>query len=202
MNASFGEILRKLRKEKGLSQNQLGNRLFVTKSTIARWENGWRLPDAVMIGRLATILGVSVDTLMSPAMKENESNESLGIIVVDDNKINVSESMFVLEEVIPRATITGFNRQREAVEYAKTNRIDLAFLDIELGTASGFDLCKKLHEIAPFTKVVYLTAYPDYSLDAWGTSACGFMVKPLTTKSVRMQLERLHYPFQTGDNDK
>ncbi|MBQ9694854.1 MAG: hypothetical protein IJV58_00310, partial [Oscillospiraceae bacterium] len=59
---------------------------------------------------------------------------------------------------------------------------------------SGLDLCRALLEINPCTRVVYLTAYPDYSLDAWDTGACGFMVKPLTPESVRGQLKMLRFP--------
>ncbi|MBQ7565042.1 MAG: helix-turn-helix domain-containing protein [Lachnospiraceae bacterium] len=47
MNDPFGETIRKLRLEKGLSQKQLGDLLFIDHSTIARWENGNRLPDAI-----------------------------------------------------------------------------------------------------------------------------------------------------------
>ena len=102
---------------------------------------------------------------------------------------------------MPNAMIAGFNKPKMAVEYAKVNRVDLAFLDIELGTASGLDLCRALLEINPCTSVVYLTAYPDYSLDAWDTGACGFMVKPLTPESVRRQLKNLRFPFAMGGSD-
>ena len=81
------------------------------------------------------------------------------------------------------------------MELPKVNRIDLAILDIELGTASGLDLCRSLLEINLCTKVVYLTAYPDYALDAWDTGACGFMVKPLTAELIRKQLKKLRYPI-------
>lgn len=43
--------------------------------------------------------------------------------------------------------------------------------------------------------MIYLTAFPDYSIDAWDTEASGFLVKPLTPDSVRTQLKRLRYPF-------
>ena len=198
MNILFAETLKKLRKEKGLSQIELGNLMFVNNSTVARWENGRRLPDAAMITRLSKVLDVDVSTLLSTAA---ESDESPNIIMVDDNKAILSESLFVLEDVIPNAAITGFNLPKEAIEYAKVNRIDLAILDIELGTAHGFDLCRTLLEINPCTNVVYLTAYPDYSLDAWDTDACGFMVKPLTPEGVRRQLKKLRYPFSMGGTD-
>ena len=196
MNTLFAETLKKLREKKGLSQIQLGNLMFVNNSTVARWESGLRLPDAAMISRLAKVLGVEVGALLSTAA---DSDESPAIIIVDDNKAVLSDSIFVLEEVIPNATVTGFTRPQEAIEYAKVNRIDLAILDIELGTENGLDLCHTLVEINPCINVVYLTAYPDYSLRAWDTEADGFMVKPLTPENVRRQLKKLHYSLQTGD---
>ena len=199
MNTLFADALRKLRTKKGLSQIQLARAMFVNKATISKWESGSRLPDAAMITRLARVLKVDVGTLLSTAA---ESDESPNMIMVDDNKAVLSDSLFVLEEVVPNATITGFDRPRKAIEYAKVNRIDLAILDIELGTASGLELCRTLLEINPCTNVVYLTSYPDYSLDAWDTDACGFMVKPLTPEGVRRQLKKLRYPFFVGGVDE
>ena len=46
----------------------------------------------------------------------------------------------MLWEVMPQAAITGFIWPAEAIEYSKLNRVMLAVLDIELGTASGLDL--------------------------------------------------------------
>ena len=195
MNTLFAETLKKLRKEKRLTQIQLGSKMFVNGSTVARWENGSRLPDAAMITRLAKVLEVDVGTLLSTAA---ESDDSPNIIMVDDNKAVLADSLFVMEEVLPNATITGFHWLWEAIEYAKAKRIDLAILDIELGTASGLDLCRTLLEINPCTNVVYLTSFPDYALDAWDTDACGFMVKPLTLEGVRKQMKKLRYPFSLG----
>ena len=199
MNAKFSETLRKLREEKGLSQKQLGKQMFVNHSTIARWENGTRLPDAAMISRLAKCLGVDTNTLFRLAA---ESEESPNVIMVEDSKVILTEGLTILGDVMPNATITGFIWPLEAIEYAKSNRIALAVLDIELGTDSGLDLCRTLLEINPRTNVVFLTAYPDYSLDAWNTDACGFMVKPLTPESVREQLKKLRYPLRIGGADE
>lgn len=195
MSAQFAETLKKLRKEKRLTQNQLGKQMFVNNSTIARWENGSRLPDAAMISRLSKVLGVDAGALLTTVA---ESDESPNIIMVDNSKVLLADSLAVLEEVIPSATITGFIWPQEAIEYAKSNRVALAILDIELGIASGLDLCRTLVEINPRTNVVYLTAYPDYSLYAWDTEACGFLVKPLTPENVRKQLNKLRYPFSKG----
>ena len=198
MNTLFAETLRNLRTKMGLSQNQLASLMFVNNTTISKWENGIHLPDVAMITRLARILEVDVGTLFSTASK---SDESPNIIMVEDNKPILNYSLKILEEVVPNAMIVGFNKPKMAVEYAKANRIDLVILDIELGTASGLDLCRSLLEINPCTNVVYLTAYPDYALDAWDTGACGFLVKPLTSESVRRQLKMLRFPFSMGGSD-
>ena len=199
MNAIFAETLKRLRAEKGLSQKQLGKQLFVNHSTIARWESGSRLPDAAMMLRLASCLGVDVNALLQIAA---QSDESPNVIMVDDSSVILSDGLAVLEEVMPNATITGFIWPQEAIDFAKANQVALAVLDIELGTASGFDLCRTLLEINPRTNIVFLTAYADYSLDAWKTEAGGFMLKPLTPESVREQLKKLRYPFATGSAEE
>ena len=192
MNTLFAETLRKLRMERGLSQEKLGKQMFIDHSTVARWENGSRMPDAMMLHRLARCLGVDANTLFDLA---GQSDDVPIVIMVDDDEIVLAHSVTVLEEVLPSVLITGFIWPSEAMEYAKVNRVDLAILDIELGTASGLDLCNKLVEINPCTKVVFLTAYPEYSLDAWKTEASGFMLKPLTPEGVREQVNKLHIRF-------
>jgi transcriptional regulator with XRE-family HTH domain len=197
MNGLFAETLRKLRTDSGLTQRELAARMYVTRSTVARWESNSRLPDAAMLSRLARCLGVDIGTLLSAAA---ESDEAPNVIMVDDRKVVLTGGLPVLENVMPNATVVGFTRPTEAVEYAKGNRVALAFLDIELGNTSGFDLCRTLLDVNPRTNIVFLTAYAEYSLDAWSTGASGFMVKPITAEGVREQLARLRFPLSTGSS--
>ena len=67
MKQYFPDTLKKLRMEKGLSQQALADKMYVTRSTVARWENGYRLPDAVMLSRLAEVLGADANVLLSAA---------------------------------------------------------------------------------------------------------------------------------------
>lgn len=191
MSLFFSNTLKKLRMEKGLSQQALADKMYVTRSTVARWEVGRRLPDAAMISRLSGVLGVDVNMLLSVAA---QSDDCPNVIMVDDRKLILTGGLPILEEVMPNAAVMGFTNASETVEYAKTNPVALAFLDIELRNSSGLDLCRTLLEINPRTNVVYLTAYSDYALDAWSTGASGFMLKPITPEGVREQLSRLRYP--------
>ena len=198
MNMHFADTLKKLRMNKGLSQQALAEMMYVTTGTVSRWESGRRLTDAVTISRLSGILGVDINILISAAA---QSDERPNVIMVDDNRIILTGGLPIIEEVIPNASVTGFTRPSEAVAYAKENRVALAFLDIEMGTVSGMDVCRELLEINPHTNVVYLTAYVGYAFDAWSTGASGFMLKPITTDGIREQLKSLRYPFRTGGED-
>lgn len=203
MADSFADILRRLRAERGLSQQQLAAKMFVNRSSIARWESGSRLPDLVLIPRLANCLGVDVSTLLP---ESDERSRTPLVILVDDEKPSLSGGLRVLSETLTGAEITGFTRPSEALEFARGNPVSLAFLDIELGKTTGFELCEKLLEFNPATNIVFLTAWPDYSLKAWATAASGFLVKPLMPEDVRTVLTKLQHPirglFSEGEDTK
>ena len=188
MRVVFAEMLRARRSECGYSQQQLAEKVYVNRSTIAKWESGTRLPDLNMIHRLADALGTDVNALLSAV---SNSEESLNIIIVDDEKLILSMGIPVLEEALPGSVITGFTKPSEALAFARSNSVALAFLDIEMGRFSGLELCRELLKINPGTNVVFLTGYRDYSFDAWDTGARGFLLKPLTADAVRAQLSRL-----------
>ncbi len=194
MNPYFSDTLRKLRTEKGLSQQELADKMYVTRSTVVRWETGSRLPDVAMISRLSEVLGVDVNILLSAS----HSDERPNVIMADDRKLILNGGLPVLKKVMPNATIKGFTDTSEAIEYAKAHKVSLAFLDIEMRKMSGLELCRKLLEINPRTNVVFLTAYSEYALEAWNTGASGFILKPITPQAIREQLNNLRYPFWSG----
>lgn len=62
---SMGEIIAVLRRERGMTQKELADRLNITDKAISKWERGLALPDTAAIPKLAEIFGVSVEELIS-----------------------------------------------------------------------------------------------------------------------------------------
>lgn len=60
----FGKFIRDMRKEKGLTQKQLADRLYVSDKAVSKWENGACFPDIKVLDQLAEQLGVSILELM------------------------------------------------------------------------------------------------------------------------------------------
>lgn len=61
----IGEFLAELRKEQGLTQEQLGEKIGVTNKTISRWETGVYLPPADILLQLSEIYSVSINEILS-----------------------------------------------------------------------------------------------------------------------------------------
>jgi len=61
----IGEVIRKYRKEKQLTQEELAEYLGVTSSAVNKWENGYSLPDIALLSPIARVFGISTDTLLS-----------------------------------------------------------------------------------------------------------------------------------------
>lgn len=193
MTTSFGETLRRLRTEKGLSQQQLAVRLHMERPSVANWEAGRRMPDAATVYQIAEALSVDSSALLSAA---DDPGEAPNVLLVDDEPLIVTGGIPVLQEAMPNANVVGFTKPSQVLAFFSENPVALAFLDIELGRTSGLELCREMLRLRPRTNVIYLTAFREYAFDAWDTGACGYLLKPLETETVRAQLSRLRYPVK------
>ena len=78
---TFGEKLKDARKEAGLSQEQLAEKLFVSRSAVAKWESGKGMPDIENMKAIAQLLDVSMDYLLDDdgKLNFNETREAIDI---------------------------------------------------------------------------------------------------------------------------
>lgn len=64
-NQTMGDMISTLRKEKGMTQKDLADRLSITDKAVSKWERNLAYPDTATIPGLAEILGISVEELMN-----------------------------------------------------------------------------------------------------------------------------------------
>ena len=72
----IGEVIRKYRKEKNLTQEEMARALGVTAPAVNKWENSNSLPDVMLLAPIARLLDITLDTLLSfqEALTEDEIN--------------------------------------------------------------------------------------------------------------------------------
>ena len=109
MDMTIGKRIGLLRRQKGMTQEELATQLGVSPQAVSKWENGIALPDITLAPILASYLGVSMDELFEFNLKEIES--AIDSIVNEAYKFRESDppkSRYILEEGLkayPRRTI-------------------------------------------------------------------------------------------------
>ena len=103
---NLGNKILQLRKKNGLSQEQLGEVVDVTRQTISNWELGETSPNPEQLKLLSKALGVSIDELLGndfTSIIETKMNKIDGNVIKNNNLLKV---MFVIIVVIVAITIS------------------------------------------------------------------------------------------------
>ena len=74
---SIGETIASLRKQKGMTQNELAEKMNITDKAVSKWERDLSCPDINTISKLADILDVSVEELLKAKKKENSNTTQM-----------------------------------------------------------------------------------------------------------------------------
>ena len=123
MNIYFSENIKRLRKERDLTQEALADFLGVSFQAVSKWERGESYPDIEMLPEIAVYFGVSVDDLLGVNRAQNEQ-EILSIIEKYDNLTDSATK----HEIIMDAK----------EKYPNDFRIQLRYMaDLAFGTTAG-----------------------------------------------------------------
>lgn len=86
----FSENLKAFRKQKGLSQEELAERLHVVRQTVSKWERGQSVPDAELLIRIAEIFETSVSTLLGDTVQpQDQTLEDVNLIAEKLEQLNL-----------------------------------------------------------------------------------------------------------------
>lgn len=133
---SFGTKLQELRKEKGMTQEELANDLAITPQSVSKWENEQSTPDLDTLVKIAKILGVSCDYLLGNEVEAKVSvkdpNKLLLKLVVDSNdgdKVKINLPLSVVKTLIEAGSLKlGDNNILDKIDF------NMIFLMIDNGT--------------------------------------------------------------------
>ncbi len=118
------------------------------------------------------------------------------IIVVDDEPLALRGLVQEIKKVLPECDVAGFTDSSEALMVLSDDHLapDVAFLDIEMPGINGIYLAKKFKDVHPKTNIIFVTSYSQYSLDAHGLHASGYLMKPVLSEDIRRELDDLRTP--------
>lgn len=109
-------------------------------------------------------------------------------LAVDDEPFMLEELVSALHDIRPEAEILSFQWPEDALEAFEKQPADVAFLDIQMGKMSGLQLALKLKKTNPDIRVVFVTGYSEYAVDAFAIHATGYLMKPVGKKEIEREL--------------
>lgn len=139
----FSEKLQQLRREKGLTQEQLAERLFVSRTAVSKWESGRGFPSIDSLRQIATCFSVSMDALLS-------GEEILSLAQMDQKR----------KEGNTRDLVCGL------LDCAAAFLFFLPFFGQEIGGVPSAVSLLSLSGIQPYLKGLYLAVVT--GLAVWG----------------------------------
>ncbi len=117
----------------------------------------------------------------------------MNIIYVDDEKIQLTNFKLTAKGLARIDSLETFNSSSAALEWAKTHQVDVAFLDVEMPGINGIELARLLKELDENIKIVFVTAYEQYALEAFGVDAIGYLLKPYSGEDIEKELRKAYY---------
>ena len=124
------------------------------------------------------------------------------ILCLDDEELALQMLQMAVEKAKPDADVLGFDDQDDLLDEAGKNGCDVAFLDIHMRGMNGVEVARKLKEINPKMNIIFVTGFSEYKGNAMDMKASGYIMKPVTVKEVKAELEDLRFPIVPKKNAK
>lgn len=115
---------------------------------------------------------------------------SMRVIYVDDEKALLENFRITVEELEQIDSLSMFDKSEDALKWAENHPVDVAFLDVEMPVINGIELAKRLKQLDENIRIVFVTAFEKYALEAFGVDAIGYLLKPYCVEDIEKQLDK------------
>lgn len=184
---TLGEKIRHVRKASGLSQEQLAERLCVSRSAIAKWETDKGMPDVENLRILARILGISVDNLLDESI-DDVSRRSYNLAAYGHGCKKVKKDRLMREQ-FPNGRICTLLGRPELTETEKVLDHVRGFL-----TPAPFGVPEFIKSVNSPDKAYYLVEQEDTQLFVTVTDEY-LEIRPLYQKQTEKSFQVGNWTF-------
>jgi len=117
--------------------------------------------------------------------------QKIRTILVDDEQEAINFMQMLIGQFCPEIEIIGtalYSDDAKNVIFKK--HPDLVFLDIQMDEENGFDIVKKITQEYHTPKIVFVTAYEQYAIDAIKINAFDYLLKPVSKNELRRVVDK------------
>jgi len=123
-------------------------------------------------------------------------------VIAEDESLLRDELVSLLRSTWPDLDIAAACEDGgSALEAIAEHRPDVAFLDIRMPGLTGLEVAAAAAEVSPATRIVFVTAYDQYAIDAFERGAVDYLLKPVTAERLGATVRRLKTRTTTTPSD-
>jgi len=123
-------------------------------------------------------------------------DQKLDILLVDDEPLALRNLEIATQQAAPAARLHCVRSAQDALNWAQSNNVDVAMLDIDMPRMNGLELSSALQEINPKLNVIFVTAHQHYALSAHREHPSGYLLKPAQASDIEHELNNLRHPVE------
>ena len=112
-------------------------------------------------------------------------------IIVEDELPAREELKYFLNEEKEIKLIAEFDNPLDTLNFLENSTADVIFLDINMPDMNGISLGKIISKMCPDMKIIFITAYKDYAVDAFEIKAFDYLLKPYSENRIKNLLKSL-----------
>ena len=112
-------------------------------------------------------------------------------VAVDDEPLMLSALTKAVQASADITAVADFTSCEDALDFIKSNRVDMAFLDINMRGMGGLSLAEKIIGLRPNCKIVFCTGYEEYAIAAFKLHASGYLLKPVSAEAVQAEIDHI-----------
>lgn len=112
-------------------------------------------------------------------------------IAVDDEALMLGALVAALEASPDITEVAKFSDCEAALDYVRSNPIDVAFLDINMRGMGGLALAESILDARSYCKIVFCTGYEEYAIPAFKLHASGYLMKPISAEDVQTEIDNI-----------
>ena len=112
-------------------------------------------------------------------------------IAVDDEILMLGALVKAITASPDIKEVNKFSDCEMALDFARKNHVDIAFLDINMRGMGGLALAEKITQARPGCKIVFCTGYEEYALHAFKLRASGYLMKPISVEDVQNEINNI-----------
>lgn len=180
---NIGEVIKRRRQKRNITQAELAAMLKVTPQAVSRWEMGISYPDIAMLPKISEALWVSADELLGIGASDErqKSGEDIGTVLNQSQADSIFNSVpepatgkskkvlvaddsdfmrMMLEDILTHHghSVLQAGDGSECLNILQSEQVDVCVLDIGMPVMDGIETLKRIKEEYPQLKVIMLSA--------------------------------------------